>query len=108
MGQESRMRDHTRLQRSSDHRYRRGSREMLGLVLSPGSSAEAQSPLIRKIETWSRLYFGEGFEKLPLILKGVFLEPALGQHALVYRRTSISGTTFSGKTGLSGTIFHAI
>jgi hypothetical protein len=27
--------------------------------------------------------------------------------SVVYRRTSISGTTFSGKRCLSGTIFHA-
>jgi hypothetical protein len=32
----------------------------------------------------------------------------LGPHSITYRRTSISGTNFSRKKCLSGTIFHAI
>jgi hypothetical protein len=43
----------------------------------------------------------------PLPLQSLCTSHLLSAH-LNYRRTSISGTTFSGKKCLSGTIFHAI
>jgi hypothetical protein len=83
-------------------------------------SSHGYLELLQEIGDWGSIQgclWGSAPTQLPPISRQIPCQPIISghlppqsclQHQTRYRRTSISGTTFSGKKCLSGIIFHAI